>query len=107
MRGKRREPDWHRPERWLVTAPGDREYLVTVEPALAGWVWRPGKQHAWLLGDTSWWVDVEVADAPWRVLRERYDDMGSARARGVDLARELEEGTLRLGVAGRIRRRVR
>jgi hypothetical protein len=106
---RRRAPAW-RPERWQVTSPAGRDYVVTVEPALPeSLLWaRSEKSRAFLLNDRSWWVDVQSADAPWRLLRERYAERDRAQARGAALARGLEDGTVRMGRGPAwFRRRVR
>src|SRR5688572_25602335 len=92
----------------MVRAPDGEEFEFEVGPAKKMSIWMHGPWRWWstLMGDTYWWVTVRrssLGELP--VVRERWPDEQSARARARELARDIRSGNRPKGVD--LRRRTR
>jgi hypothetical protein len=92
-----------------VRTPDGEEFEFEVCPAKrAGFMHGPWRVWSSLTGDTFWWVTVRrssLGELP--VVRERWPDEQSARARAHELARDIRSGQRPTGVDTRRRTRRR
>jgi hypothetical protein len=91
-----------------VRTPDGEEFEFEVCPAKKMSLWWSDPSRLWstLMGDTYWWAAVRrssLGELP--VVRERWPDEESARARARELARDIRSGKRPAGID--IRRRTR